>query len=285
MLDDSLKNIDVAPALREDVGEGDLTAVLIPPDHHSRAHVLTRDDAVLCGTHWFNAVFHRLDTRVEIEWQAQDGDHVLPDQEICVLAGPTRALLTGERTALNFLQTLSGTATVTRAYARTLQGTRTKLLDTRKTIPGLRAAQKYAVRCGGGYNHRLGLFDGVLIKENHIVAVGSIAGAVASAKLRYPEIHVEVEVENLAQLDEAISAGADIVLLDNFTVDQLHAAVVRNRGRVRIEASGGFDLDTLRAAAETGIDFVSVGALTKHIRAVDLSMCFLHDHQTKEALQ
>lgn len=278
MLDDSLKDIDVAQALQEDVGEGDLTAVLIPPDHHSRAHVLTRDDAVLCGTHWFSAVFHRLDTRVEIAWRAQDGDHIMPNQEICVLAGPTRALLTGERTALNFLQTLSGTATVTRAYARTLQGTRTKLLDTRKTIPGLREAQKYAVRCGGGYNHRLGLFDGVLIKENHIAAIGSIAGAVTSAKARYPQMQIEVEVENLAQLDEAISSGADIVLLDNFTVDQLHAAVLRNRGRVRIEASGGFDFDTLRAAAGTGIDFISVGALTKHIRAIDLSMRFFHDH-------
>ncbi len=277
MLDDSLKNIDVAQALQEDVGEGDVTAALIPPDHHSRAHVLTRDDAVLCGTHWFSAVFHRLDTRIEIAWRAQDGDEVLPNQEFCVLAGPTRALLTGERTALNFLQMLSGTATVTRAYARTLQGTHTRLLDTRKTIPGLREAQKYAVRCGGGYNHRLGLFDGVLIKENHIAAVGSIAGAVASAKTRYPEMQVEVEVENLAELDEAISAGADIVLLDNFTVDQLHTAVARNRGRVRIEVSGGFDLDTLRAAAETGVDFISVGALTKHIRAVDLSMRFLHD--------
>jgi len=278
VLDDSLKDIDVAQALQEDVGEGDLTALLIPPDHRSRAHVLTRDDAVLCGTHWFSAVFHRLDTRVEIAWQAHDGDHILPNQEICVLAGPTRALLTGERTALNFLQTLSGTATVTRGYARTLQGTHTKLLDTRKTIPGLREAQKYAVRCGGGYNHRLGLFDGVLIKENHIAAIGSIAGAITSAKARYPEMQVEVEVENLAQLDEAISAGADIVLLDNFTLDQLHAAVARNRGRVRIEASGGFDLDTLRAAAETGVDFISVGALTKHIRAIDLSMRFLHNH-------
>jgi len=277
VLNDPLKDIDVAQALQEDVGEGDLTAVLIPPDYYSRAHVLTRDDAVLCGTHWFSAVFHRLDTRVEIEWQAQDGDQVLPNQQICVLAGPTRALLTGERTALNFLQMLSGTATVTRGYARTLQGTRTKLLDTRKTIPGLRAAQKYAVRCGGGYNHRLGLFDGVLIKENHIAAVGSIAAAVASAKARYPKMQVEVEVENLAQIDEAIAAGADIVLLDNFTVDQLHAAVARTRGRVRIEASGGFDLDKLRAAAETGVDFISVGALTKHIRAIDLSMRFLHD--------
>ncbi|MGH8510359.1 MAG: carboxylating nicotinate-nucleotide diphosphorylase, partial [Gammaproteobacteria bacterium] len=265
----------MAQALQEDVGEGDLTAVLIPPDHHSRAHVLTREDAVLCGTRWFHAVFSRLDTRVEIHWRTQDGDEILAKQEICVLAGPTRALLTGERTALNFLQMLSGTATATRGYARTLQGTRTKLLDTRKTIPGLREAQKYAVRCGGGYNHRLGLFDGVLIKENHIAAVGSIAGGVASAKARYPEMQLEVEVENLAQLDEAISAGADIVLLDNFTVDQLHAAVARNRGRVRLEASGGFDLDTLRAAAETGVDFISVGALTKNIRAIDLSMRFL----------
>jgi len=278
VLDDSLRDIDVGQALQEDVGEGDLTAVLVPPDHHSRAHVLTRDAAVLCGTRWFSAVFHRLDRRVEIGWQAQDGDEVPPNQEICVLAGPTRALLTGERTALNFLQTLSGTATVTRGYARKLQGTHTKLLDTRKTIPGLREAQKYAVRCGGGYNHRLGLFDGVLIKENHIAAVGSIAGAVASAKARYPAMQVEVEVENLAQLDEAIAAGADVLLLDNFTVDQLQAAVARNRGRLRIEASGGFDLDTLRAAAETGIDFISVGALTKHIRAIDLSMRFLHDH-------
>ncbi|MGH8507549.1 MAG: carboxylating nicotinate-nucleotide diphosphorylase [Gammaproteobacteria bacterium] len=278
MLDNPLKNIDVAQALREDVGEGDLTASLIPPAHHSRAQVLTREDAVLCGTHWFNAVFRRLDTRVEIQWQAQDGDEVRAKQEICALAGPTRALLTGERTALNFLQMLSGTATVTRAYARTLQGTQSKLLDTRKTIPGLREAQKYAVRCGGGYNHRLGLFDGVLIKENHIAALGSIAAAVVSAKARYPKIPIEVEIENPAQIEEAIGAGADLVLLDNFTVDQLHAAVARNRGRVRLEASGGFDLDTLRAVAETGVDFISVGALTKHVRAIDFSMRFVHDH-------
>lgn len=280
VLDDFLNNIDVTQALQEDVGEGDLTASLIPADHHARAQVRSRESAVLCGTPWFNAVFRRLDLRVEIAWRAQDGDAIRPEQVICMLAGPTRALLAGERTALNFLQMLSGTATLTRRYADALRGTTTQLLDTRKTIPGLRAAQKYAVRCGGGTNHRLGLFDGVLIKENHIAELGSLAAAVQGAKARYPKIPVEVEVEQPAQIEEAISAGADSLLLDNFTADQLREAVACNRGRVKLEASGGFDLGTLRAAAETGVDFISVGALTKHVRAIDLSMRFLKEDQS-----
>ncbi len=271
------KDIDevVAQALREDVGSGDLTAALIPEDRSSTARVLTREQAVLCGTHWFSAVFRQLDPRVSIAWQAHDGEDLAADQVICRISGPTRALLMGERTALNFLQALSGTATVVRRYARALEGTRAQLLDTRKTLPGLRAAQKYAVRCGGGHNHRFGLYDGILIKENHIAAAGSIAGAIAAARARYPERPIEVEVEDLAGLDQAITAAADMVLLDNFSLEWLHAAVARSNGRVRLEASGGVDLATLRKIAETGVDYVSVGALTKHLRAIDMSMRFL----------
>ncbi len=267
----------VRRALQEDLGPGDLTALLIPENSRSQARVITREQAVLCGIPWFESIFRQLDARVTIEWQAADGDEISPGQQLCELEGPTRALLSGERTALNLLQTLSGTATVTREYVRALRGTRTKLLDTRKTIPGLREAQKYAVRCGGGYNHRIGLFDGLLIKENHILAAGSIESAIKTAKRLYPDTPVEIEVEDLGQLSEAIKAGADSVLLDNFTLEALREAVALNQGRVRLEASGGFDLTSLRQAAETGVDYISVGALTKHVRAIDLSMRFLDD--------
>jgi nicotinate-nucleotide pyrophosphorylase (carboxylating) len=272
-----LKNVEeiVKIALREDVGGGDLTAALIPPDSCSEAFVISREAAVLCGAPWFNEVFRQLDSRIAIEWKASDGQEVRPTQTLCRLRGPSRPLLTGERTALNFLQTLSGTATLVRQYVNALQGTKTRLLDTRKTIPGLREAQKYAVRRGGGHNHRIGLFDGILIKENHIAAVGSVKEAVRKAKALYPGVRVETEVETLAQLQEAIEARADIVLLDNFTLDAMREAVALTRGRLLLEASGGFNLETLRATAETGVDYISVGALTKHVRAIDLSMRFV----------
>ncbi len=267
-------NLDeqVALCLREDLGAGDLSAALIAADAVAEARVITREAAVICGIAWFDAVFRQLDARVETAWSVADGDGVSPEQTLCELQGPTRALLSGERTALNLLQTLSGTATVARDYVRALRGTRTRLLDTRKTIPGLRAAQKYAVCCGGGQNHRMGLFDGVLIKENHILAAGSVSAALAHARRLHPEAPpLEIEVETAAQLEEAIQAGADIVLLDNFTMAGLRAAVATNRGRVQLEASGGFDLATLRAVAAAGVDYVSIGALTKHLRAIDLS--------------
>lgn len=271
---DLLKSVEecVAAALREDVGGGDITAALIPSDARSRARIITREAAVLCGTPWFDAVFRQIDARVAVRWQARDGDALTPNQELCSLEGPTRALLTGERTALNFLQTLSGTATAVREYVELLQGTNTRLLDTRKTIPGLRLAQKYAVRCGGGSNHRIGLYDGVLIKENHIMAAGSISAAVSKSKALNAGVPIEVEVETLEQLREAIAAGADIALLDNFDRETMCAAVAMNAGRIKLEASGGVDRQTLRAIAETGVDFISVGALTKHLRAIDLSM-------------
>ncbi len=272
-----LKSVDecVQQALHEDLGAGDLTAELIPEDMRSRARVITRENAVLCGSRWFDSVFRQLDPRIDIEWRVHDGDDITADQELCRLAGPTRPLLTGERTALNFLQTLSGTATRARRYARVLEGTRTRLLDTRKTVPGLREAQKYAVRTGGAHNHRIGLFDGILIKENHILAAGSIERAVACARQHHPDIPIEVEVESLEEMREAIGAGAHILLLDNFNLEQMREAVALNNGRVKLEASGGYSLETLRETAETGVDFISVGALTKHVEAVDLSMRFL----------
>ncbi|MGQ0658277.1 MAG: carboxylating nicotinate-nucleotide diphosphorylase [Chromatiales bacterium] len=276
-----LKSIDevVRFAVREDVGPGDLTAMLIPEDSRSRARVITRENAVLCGTAWFDAVFRQLDQRVVLRWRVADGDEVFPDQELCELEGPTRALLTGERTAINFLQTLSGTATVVREHVQELRGTRVKLLDTRKTLPGLREAQKYAVRCGGGANHRIGLYDGILIKENHIVAAGSIGAAVAAARQQHPKVPIEIEVETLAQLREAIDAGADIALLDNFDLGATREAVAMNAGRVRLEASGGVDRRTLRMIAETGVDYISLGLLTKHVRAIDLSMRILEQEE------
>ncbi len=273
-----LKTIDevACQALREDVGSGDLTASLIPETMRSEAKVVTRENAVLCGTCWFDSIFRQLDPAIEIQWHKHDGDEITADSVLCRLTGPTRPLLTGERTALNFLQTLSGTATQARAYAQALAGTATKLLDTRKTIPGLREAQKYAVRCGGGVNHRLGLFDGILLKENHIFAAGSIDRAVGAARQKYPDMRIEVEVETLAQLREAIAAHADIIMLDNFSYEAMREAVAVTAGRARLEASGGMDMESVKRIAKIGVDYISVGALTKHVRAVDLSMRFYH---------
>jgi nicotinate-nucleotide pyrophosphorylase (carboxylating) len=265
----------VRRALAEDMGSGDLTATLIPADEISEARVISREPAVLCGSAWFEAVFHELDPSIEITWNIRDGDRTHPNQVLCTLRGPSRALLTGERTALNFLQTLSGTATAARYYVDAVQGSKTRILDTRKTLPGLRAAQKYAVRCGGGHNHRMGLYDGILIKENHIMAAGSITQAVAAARAQAPRIMVEVEVETLDELREALGAGADRLLLDNFELDQLREAVTITAGRAELEASGGITLENVRAVAETGVDFISIGSITKHLRAVDLSMRFL----------
>jgi nicotinate-nucleotide pyrophosphorylase (carboxylating) len=265
---------DVQRALAEDVGRGDLTAALIA-DTETRAELVTREDAVLCGTAWFDEVFRQLDSRVTVAWQHRDGERVPAGAILCQLTGPTRAILTGERTALNFLQTLSGTATVTAQYVRALRGARTQLLDTRKTLPGLRRAQKYAVTCGGGHNHRLGLYDAVLIKENHIAAAGGVTAALAQGRRGVAaDIPIEIEVESLAQLREAIAAGATHVLLDNFDLDGLHAAVETAAGRATLEASGGVTLENIHAIAATGVDFISVGGLTKHLRAVDLSLRF-----------
>jgi len=264
----------VSTALREDVGSGDLTAQLIPADRTARATVITREDAVLCGTAWFDEVFRQIDPRVRVTWSARDADRVRANQQLCTLEGPARSLLTGERSALNFLQMLSAAATVTRTYVDALEGTKCRILDTRKTIPGLRVAQKYAVQCGGGTNHRIGLFDAILVKENHIAAAGSIANAVAESRRLNSRVLLEVEVENLTQLREALEARVDRVLLDNFSLDQMREAVKVTRGRTELEASGNMSLETLRAVAETGVDFISVGGLTKHVRAVDLSMRF-----------
>ncbi len=267
-------NPTVALALAEDVGGGDLTAALIPEDAQAEATVISRENAILCGVAWFNAVFHQLDARVVIDWQAVDGDRIAPDQRLCTLRGSARALLTGERTALNFLQLLSGTATLARRYADAVAGTRATILDTRKTLPGLRLAQKYAVRCGGCQNHRIGLFDAVLIKENHIMAAGSIGNAIAAARRLHPGVTVEVEVENLAELVEALTAQPDIIMLDNFDLATMAEAVYITGRQVKLEASGNVNFDTVRPIAETGIDYISIGGLTKDVRAVDLSMRF-----------
>jgi nicotinate-nucleotide pyrophosphorylase (carboxylating) len=268
----------VAAALAEDVGSGDLTAQLIPAAGNARATVITREDAVLCGTAWFDEVFRQVDPRVRVTWSARDGERVRADQQLCALEGPARSLLTGERTALNFLQMLSATATVTRKHVDAVAATKCRILDTRKTIPGLRVAQKYAVRCGGGTNHRIGLFDAILVKENHIAAAGSIANAVSAARRLDAKVLLEVEVESLAQLREALDAGVDRILLDNFSLDAMREAVQIARqhasSRTELEASGNMSLETLRAVADTGVDFISVGGLTKHVRAVDLSMRF-----------
>lgn len=266
----------VRRALAEDVGAGDLTAALIPAGAHARAMVITREPAVLCGAAWFDEVFRQLDGTTRIDWQARDGDRIAPGQVLCRLDGRARTLLTGERTALNFLQALSGTATRAAAYAEAVAHTRAKVLDTRKTLPGLRAAQKYATACGGARNHRLGLYDGILIKENHIAAAGSIAAAVAQAQRQAPPgVFVEIEVENPAQLHEALAAGAQRILLDNFDLAALAAAVREVRGRATLEASGGVTLENIAAVAETGVDYISIGEMTKNVRAVDLSMRFV----------
>lgn len=264
-------------ALAEDVGSGDLTAALVPAAKTAHATVMTRADAVLCGRLWFEAVFHQLDPGISVTWHAAEGDRVASGTMLCDLRGPARPLLTGERTALNFLQTLSATATAAAAYADAVAGTAAFILDTRKTIPGLRAAQKYAVRVGGAHNHRIGLFDAILVKENHIEAAGGIANAVEEARRHSPGVLLEVEVETLAQVAEAFAAGADRLLLDNFPVAQLREAVGLRQARsplTALEASGGITLANIRAVAETGVDFISIGDLTKNIHAVDLSMRF-----------
>ena len=264
----------VCLALQEDMGSGDLTAELLPADMQSTAGLIIRENAILCGTMWFDNVFQQIDKTIMIDWQVGDGSHVQKDQQLCSLRGPIQALLTGERTAINFLQTLSATATITGQYVQLLAATTTKLLDTRKTIPGLRRAQKYAVLCGGGNNHRLGLFDGILLKENHINAFGSISAAVKTAQQKHSGLPIEVEVETLQQLKEAIDANADMIMLDNFSLPDIQSAVMIADGRVKLEASGSYDLTTLPLVADTGIDYVSVGALTKNIRAIDLSIRF-----------
>ncbi len=265
---------DVRRALREDLGGGDLTASLVPAQLHAGAQVISREAAVLCGSAWFDAVFAGIDDAVRVAWQVREGERVTTGQVLCTLAGPARALLSGERSALNFLQTLSGTATRARRYAEAVAGLRVRILDTRKTLPGLRQAQKYAVRCGGCHNHRMGLYDGILIKENHIAAAGSIAAALAAARALGSGVAIEVEVESLDELRQALAAGAEWLLLDDFTLADLRTAVHLVGGRARLEASGGIDLDNVRAVGETGVDFISVGELTKHLHAVDLSMRF-----------
>jgi nicotinate-nucleotide pyrophosphorylase (carboxylating) len=262
----------VARALAEDVGSGDVTASLIPAAHHCSAEVLCREQAVLAGQAWFDAVYASLDPTVAIEWHQTDAQDLSPDSLVCTVRGPARSIVTGERCALNFLQTLSATATATRSYVNELAGSGTQILDTRKTIPGLRSAQKYAVRCGGGANHRLGLFDAVLIKENHIAAAGSIAAAISAIRNTHPGLRVEVEVETMAELEQALNANTDMVLLDNFAVNEIHAATQLVAGRAKVEISGGVDFNQLRQLGQTGADYISVGALTKHVRAIDFSM-------------
>jgi len=265
----------VRDALDEDIGSGDLTAGLLNVDAVSRVEVVCRQSAVICGTGWFDEVFRQLDPEIVIEWRVADGDRVELDQQLCTLMGNSRALLSGERTALNYLQTLSGTATRARIYADRVAGTGVRILDTRKTLPGLRLQQKYAVTCGGCDNHRIGLYDAILIKENHIHAAGSIAAALDAAQDLAPGgVGIEIEVESLDELREALEAGAERVLLDNFSLDGLREAVTLVSGKVRLEASGGVNLETVRGIAETGVDDISVGDLTKDVTAVDLSMLF-----------
>lgn len=262
----------VERALAEDIRDGDITAQLIPAENRATATIMTREQAVLCGTDWVNEVFRQVDDRIAINWQAADGDDVKPGQTLAELSGPARGLLTGERTALNFLQTLSGTATLSRQYAKLAEGTDIQILDTRKTIPGLRLAQKYAVNVGGCHNHRIGLFDAFLIKENHIAACGGIAAAVAKAHDIAPGKPVEVEVESLDELQQALEAGADIIMLDNFEPEQIREAVAINAGRARLEVSGNLEADNIAGKVIPGINYLSSGSLTKHCRAVDLSM-------------
>ncbi|PSW56511.1 carboxylating nicotinate-nucleotide diphosphorylase [Photobacterium leiognathi] len=269
----------VADTLREDLGGEidpnlDITAGLIPADSQGVATIITREHGVFCGKMWADEVFKQLGGEVTIEWHVEDGDVVEPNQTLCTLSGPSRILLTGERNAMNFIQTLSGCATLTAQYVKQLEGTDTRLLDTRKTIPGLRSALKYAVTCGGGFNHRIGVFDAYLIKENHIIACGGIEQAITTAKQLNPNKPVEVETESLDELKQAIEADADIVMLDNFNLEMMREAVAFNAGRVALENSGDITLSNIRECAETGVDYISVGALTKHVKAMDLSMRF-----------
>ncbi len=266
---------NVAAALEEDVGSGDLTAQLIPEHAQAQATVITRQPMVLCGTLWFEGCFRALDANCEIHWTLREGEVAEANQMLCEIHGEARALLTAERTALNFLQVLSATATATRRYVDAIAGTRAKIMDTRKTLPGLRMAQKYAVAVGSGHNQRIGLFDGILIKENHILAAGGIRPALQQAsRIAAPDVTIQIEVENLGELREALDAGAKLILLDNFGLDAMRAAVALNAGRAELEASGGINLDTVRSIAETGVDRISIGSLTKDVQAVDLSMRF-----------
>ncbi|MCK5718523.1 MAG: carboxylating nicotinate-nucleotide diphosphorylase [Thiomargarita sp.] len=259
-------------ALSEDIASGDITTQLVKTNTQAIAKVISRKAAILCGTAWFDEVFRQLNGQVQITWQVADGNEVYPNQVLCELNGTATALLTGERTALNFLQLLSATATQTNLYVQAIKNTNTRILDTRKTLPGLRHAQKYAVRCGGGTNHRIGLYDAFLIKENHIATIGSIKQAVISAQQLAPHLMIEVEVETLNQIEEAIVAGANSLLLDNFTLEQLQEAVKMVQGRVKLEASGGITSEAIAAIAKTGVDFISLGTITKDVKAIDLSM-------------
>lgn len=287
ILPDDIANT-VKHALAEDIGPGDLTAMLVPEDAESEATIISRDQAIFCGAAWLDEVYKQVDPSVKVEWLVSDGQQVNPNQALCTISGNSRAMVTGERTALNFLQTLSGTASLAQKFAKRIKGTKAAVRDTRKTLPGLRQAQKYAVSCGGCENHRMGLYDAVLIKENHIIAAGSITEAVRQAKmLRNSDgnsVPIEVEVETISQLDEAVQAGAELVLVDNFSIPMLNKAVARNsdhrkynRGHAKIEASGGITWENARSIADTGVDYLAVGTLTKDLESVDLSMRFAEE--------
>ena len=265
----------VSRALSEDVGSGDVSAQIIPEDAHSRAIVISRETAIICGTQWFDEVFKQLDPDVTVNWHIKDGDEVSANKTLCEISGPSRSLLTGERTALNFLQTLSGVSTLANRYMKAILGTKTKILDTRKTLPGLRKELKYAVKCGGCYNHRMGLYDEILIKENHIQAAGSIQKAIEQARIHTPTIKLGVEVRTIDELKEALTANPDRILLDNMELTLLRRAVTLTASQIPLEASGGITLNNIRSIAETGVDYISVGSLTKNLTAIDLSMQFL----------
>ena len=272
---------NVSAALQEDLGSGDKTAELVPQSTAASAIIICREPMTLAGQPWVDEIYRQIDPEIEIQWLANDGDHLPADAEICVLSGAARSLLTGERTALNFLQTLSATATITSRYVSAIDRSKSKILDTRKTIPGLRLAQKYAVRCGGGNNHRLGLFDAILIKENHITSAGGVEAAILRAKEQHSNLPIEIEVESVSELQDALRAGADRLLLDNFDIEDLQRAVDINHQEgdppAELEASGGLSLDDIDKVAETGVDYISVGALTKDVKAIDLSMRFRYD--------
>ncbi len=273
---DALSDINraVNAALDEDIGTGDVTAASFNNNESATARVICREEAILCGQKWFELAFHKLDPDIVIDWQLKDGDALEENNTVCTLNGNAQAILTGERTALNFLQTLSGTATKTKTYVERISGTNAQILDTRKTLPGMRYAQKYAVRCGGGKNHRMGLYDAILIKENHIATAGSVSKAVSQAKQSYPAIKLEVEVENAEQLQEALNSQTDVILLDNFSLSELENAVATTNGKKKLEASGNMTLENIREVAKTGVDYISIGAITKHMQAIDFSMRF-----------
>ncbi|GLQ47084.1 nicotinate-nucleotide diphosphorylase (carboxylating) [Dyella lipolytica] len=270
--DSALIASDVERAFAEDLGRGDATADLLPAAAQATAQLTCREDAVIAGIPWFDACVHKLDPNARIDWHVSDGDRAAPGSVICDMRGNARALVSAERSALNFLQLLSSTATITADYVAAVAGTKVRVLDTRKTVPGLRLAQKYAVRCGGGHNHRIGLYDAILVKENHIIAAGSIAAAVSAARKLHPALLLEVEVETLDELQQALDAGVDRIMLDNFTPPLMREAVSHTAGRVPLEISGNVDLQTIGEYARTGVDYISVGALTKHVRAIDLSL-------------